>query len=169
MAAPEGQSGLLYDSSAWLAISFLIFCYILWKFGKNAVIKMLDGRIEKIKADIVSAENLRVEAQELLAQYERKHRDAVKEAEAIVANAEKHAAQIKKDAEKDLSEAMDRREKQLKERLERMKQNAIGEIQQYAANLAIQATTEIITSQLDKKSNEKLVDQSIKDLSKNIH
>ncbi len=161
--------GLLADTSAWLTLSFIIFAVILYKAGKDAILKALDKRIEKIRTDISSAENLRVESQELLAQYERKHRDAVKEAEDIIKNAEKHAAEIKKNADIELKETMARREKQLQERLERMKTSAIAEIQQYATDIAIKATTEIIATKLDKAANANLVDQSIKQLSKNIH
>lgn len=169
MAAPHEDAGLLADTSFWLLISFSIFVFILWKKGKDAFVGLLDKRIEGIKDEIQTAENLHIEAQELLAQYQRKHRDAVKEADEIIKNAEKHAKQIQKQAEKDLAETMARREKQLADRLDRMKQNAIDEIQSYAANLAIDATREIIVEKLDKKVSDKLVDSAIKDLGKNLH
>lgn len=161
--------GLLSDSTIWLLLSFIIFSVILWRKGKDAFLALLDKRIEQIRQDIQTAENLRVESQELLAQYQRKHRDAVKEAEKIIANAEKRAEELRKQSEADLKETMDRRERQLKERLARMEQSAIADIQKYAADLAIEATAEIIADALDKKANEKLVDQAIKDIGKNIH
>ena len=152
---------LLQDSNVWLVFSFLIFGTIAFKFGKGVLLSMLDKRIEAIREEIKTAENLRVEAQEMLAQYQRKHKDAVKDSEAILATAKKQAEEIKKQAEKDLDETIARREKQLAERLERMKQNAKNEILEHASNLAIAATSEIIADNLDKKSNEKLVDQAI--------
>ncbi|MDB2682698.1 F0F1 ATP synthase subunit B [Alphaproteobacteria bacterium] len=168
MADPTHDAGLLADSNFWVAVSFVIFAGIVWKFGKGAIISMLDGRIEKIKSDIATAENLRVEAQELLAQYQRKQRDAEKEAARILDDAKKNAAQIKKDAEKELKESVKRKEKQLEERVIRMQQNAVEEIQAYAADLAIKATTEIVMDSLDKKANAKLVDEAIKDV-KQLH
>ncbi len=160
---------LLHDSTFWLLISFILFSIILWRKGKTAITDLLDKRIEGIRQDIQTSENLRTEAQELLAQYQRKHRDAVKEAEGIVKTAEKQAKEIQKKADADLKETMERREKQLQERLDRMEHSAIAQIQKYAADLAIKATTEIITEHLDKKSNEKLVNQAIKDVGKHIH
>ncbi len=159
---------LTHDTNLWVGFSFLIFAYIVWSKGKDAFTSLLDSRINTIKQEIETAENLRTEAQELLAQYQRKHRNAVQEAAEIVANAEKHAEVIRKDAEAELKVQMKRREKQLEERIERMKSTAIAQIQQHAANLAINATREIIAEKLDKKANENLVDQSIKNLSKNI-
>jgi F-type H+-transporting ATPase subunit b len=153
----------------WFNISFAIFVVIAYKFGKGAILGLLDGRIESIRKEIESAESLRVEAQELLAQYQRKHKDAVKDAQAIVANAEKQAAEIQKKAEDDLEETIARREKQLQERLSRMEQAAAEEIRQRAASLALEATAEIIAAELDKKTNEKLVDASIKGIAGNLH
>ena len=148
--------GLLEDSYTWLIASFLIFCFICYKFGKKAFLGLLDTRIQSIQKELETSESLRVEAQELLAQYQRKQRDAEKEAESIIARAEKNALQIRKDAEKQLSETLERREQQLKDRLEQMEQSAIQEIREHAANLAVQATRQIITEKLDKKEREKL-------------
>jgi len=163
------MSDFLHDPSIWLLFSFLIFAAIIWKMGSSAFTALLDKRIAEIKEEIETAENLRVEAQELLAQYQRKHRDAVKDAEQIILNAQRHADEIRKQAEKDLAENLERKEQQLRDRLSRAEQSAIQEIQNYAADLAIKATTEIIADKLDKKTSEKLVNDSITNISKNMH
>jgi F-type H+-transporting ATPase subunit b len=153
----------------WYVISFLGFLAIMWKFGKPALLKSLDGRIETIRKEIKTAENLRIEAQELLAQYQRKHRDAIKEADKIIADAKKSSQEVVKQAEKDLAETVAQREAQLEGRIKRMEQSAIQEIQAYATDLAMKAATEIITEKLDKNTAGKLVDQSIKDVADNFH
>lgn len=159
---------LLQDSHIWFTLSFLIFVAIIVKVGLPALNKMLDARINEIKKDLETSENLRVEAQEMLAQYQRKHRDAVQEAEKILSTAKENARQIKESAEAELEATMRRREDQLADRLERMEQNAINEIQSYAADLAMNAATQIIVEKLDKKTNAKLVEQSISNLEKNV-
>jgi len=156
---------LLQDSNTWVLLSFLLFLFIIFRLGKNAFLGMLDKKINDIRKEIETAESLRVEAQELLAQYQRKQRDAASEAEDIVANAKVHAKEIQKQAEKDLKDIAKRREQQLQERLDRMEQNAIQEIRAHAAELAVKATAEIIAKQMDKKTNENLVDASIKNVS----
>ncbi len=163
------MDALLHDPAIWLLCSFVIFAVMLYRKGKGAVLALLDKRIEGIRDELETAENLRVEAQELLAQYQRKHRDAVKDADNIIANAQKGADDILKKAESDLAESLSRKEQQLRDRLTRAEQAAIQEIQAYAADLAIKATTEIITSKLDKKTSERLLDASISNVSKNIH
>ena len=155
---------LLNDATVWVLISFIVFSIGAFKFGRQGLMAKLDGRIEEIRREIASAENLRIEAQELLAQYQRKQRDAAREAEAIIATAKKSAQEIGKQAEADLAEAMQRREQQLAERLARMEQAAIAEIREHAAELAVKATREIIAGQMDQDTNGKLIDQSIKRL-----
>lgn len=142
----------------------MIFSFICYKYGKDSILGMLDSRIAKIREEIKEAENLRIEAQELLAQYQRKHRDAIKEAEKIITNAEKHAIEIRKRAEAELVETMNRREDQFKERMKNMERAAMNEIQSYAANLSIQATQRIIAEKLDKKIAGQLADQAIKNI-----
>lgn len=153
---------LLQDAHVWVLISFLLFAAVAFRFGASKFTSMLDGKIEAIRDDIKTAENLRIEAQELLAQYQRKQRDAAKEADQIVSSARKAAEMIRKEADTELQETMARKEAQLSERLARMEESAKAEIQTYAAELAVKATREIIASRLDQAANDRLVDQSIK-------
>ncbi len=150
------------DAHSWVLISFLLFAAVAFRFGKDKFLAKLDSRIDSIRDDIKTAESLRIEAQELLAQYQRKQRDAVKEAEQIVAGARAAADMIRANAEKELQDMIARKEDQLAQRLKRMEDNAKAEIQAYAAELAVKATTEIITSRLDRAANDRLIDQSIR-------
>jgi F-type H+-transporting ATPase subunit b len=160
---------LLHDTHVWFAFSFIVFLLLAWRFGKAAILASLDKRIETIRREIETAENLRVEAQELLAQYQRKQRDALKDAENIIKTAKKSADEHRKESEAELRAVMERREKQLEERLARMEQSAIHEIQKHAAELAMDATARIIAEKLDKKSHERLVDQAIEGMSGKIN
>ncbi len=155
---------LLHDATVWVLISFLIFVGLAWRFAKAGLLGKLDGRIAEIKKEIAEAESLRLEAQELLALYQRKHRDAAKEAAEIVASARKHADKIAKEAQKEIEETIARREQQLKERLRRMEETAIAEIKAHAAALAVKATAEIISDKLDQAANDRLVTQTITQL-----
>lgn len=165
----EETYAILENPYMWYSISFFTLCFIIYKFGGPFIGKYLDGRIEEIKRDLQEAESLRVEAQEMLAQYQRKHRDAVQESEEILKRAKENAEQFRKNAEAELEATMQRREEQLEERLKRMEQNAIDDIKSYAAQLAMNAAEQIVIDQLDKKTNTKLVDQSIDTLEKNLH
>lgn len=160
---------LLTNQYFWYTISFLMFVGILLKYALPMANRLLDGRIAQIIRNLEESENLRVEAQEMLAQYQRKHRDALQESQKIIDTAKENARQYKENALLDLEEIMKVREKQLTERLGRMEQNAIGEIQTYAAELSIQAARQIIEEKLDKKTNTKLMENAIKSIEQNLH
>ncbi len=160
---------LAHDTSLWVAISFVIFAAIIFVLGRKSVTASLDCKIEEIKSEIENAERLRVEAQELLAQYQRKQRDAEKEAGEMLEHAKKQAKQLKKDAEKELAVSMDRREDQLAERLKRIEENAISEIQSHAADLAVTASQEMIIKTLDDTLNASLNEKTIKGIAKQIN
>lgn len=159
---------LFQDTGIWVLISFLVFCAVMWRFAKDKFCALLDGRIETIRKEIDAAESLRVEAQELLAQYQRKQRDAAKEAEQIIETARAHAEEARKEAEKDLEKTMARREQQLQERLNRMQEKATQDIQAYAAQIAVQATREIIAEKMDDKNSARLIEQSIRNISDSL-
>lgn len=158
----------LENTYFWYLVSFSMFAGIIWKYGKPALLNYIDNRIAAIREEIDQAESLRTEAHELLAQYQRKHRDAVDEAEGIIKNAEHHAKEIRAQAEAEIDEIIARREKQLEERIARMEQSAVEEIKAHTANLAIEATAGIIADKLDKKANQNLVDASIGAISKKL-
>jgi F-type H+-transporting ATPase subunit b len=153
---------MLADLHFWVTLSFILFVLMFLKFGKGPLLAKLDAKIAEIKNEIATAESLRVEAQNLLAQYQSRQRDAAKEAQAIIDNARRHADEIRRNAEQDLKEAATRREQQLQDRLRRVEENALAEIRAYAAELAVKATREIIAEKMDDKTNARLVEQSVK-------
>lgn len=160
---------ILADTSIWLTVSFAIFAWILWSKGKSALLSSIDSYIATVRQEIGAAKSLKAEAQGLMQEFEAKHRDSVKEAEEILALARKQVAQIQEQAAKDMAEASARREKQLAQRLERMKQAAMTEIQNYAADLAIKATREIIIEKLDSREHKRLVEAAVKDVTRHIN
>jgi F-type H+-transporting ATPase subunit b len=157
----------LQDAHNWVAISFVIFVVLAWVLGRKQVTGKLDTRIDTIRKDIETAETLKAEAQTLLNQYLQSQREATAEAAKIVDHARTSANDILRTAEQDIAEAAKRREQQLQERLKRMEQAAIDEIRARAADLAVKATAELIAAHMDQETNNRLVDQSIKDLAKN--
>ncbi len=160
---------ILHDTGIWLVFSFIIFLGIIIKAGLPALNKMLDGRINQIQKDLETAESLRVEAQEMLAQYQRKQRDAVQEAEKIISTAKANAVQLRETAESELNEMIERKEAQLQERVSRMEQNALNEIQNHAATHSMKAAEQLIIESLDKKVSTKLIEDSISSVDKYVN
>lgn len=157
------------DPTIWVLISFVIFVALAVVFGRGMILKMLDDKILAIRTEIANAAALRDEAQKLLLEYETKQKAAHSEAEKMLEAAKKQAAELHEKADRDLTETMSRRESMMKDRIQRMEEAAMDDIRRYAADLAISATTEIITQKLDQASANKLADQSIRKVSENLN
>lgn len=156
---------LLHDTNIWVAFSFVLFVALMIKAAKPVILTILDTHIAQVKKEITTAETLRNEAQALLDQYQAKQRDALAESEKLLANAKAQAISLQQQAEQELTETMARREVMLQERLKRMEVQAIEEIQRYAADLALKATTQIIVEKMDQSTAQRLIDSSIQKVS----
>lgn len=160
---------LQHNTTLWVAFSFLIFVAVAVKFAGKAVIGGLDKKIAEIKAEIETAQRLKQEAQDMLADFQNKQRDAEKNALDIIEQAKASALAVQKQAEYELNETMERREAQLADRLQRIEEKAIADIQNHAADLAMKATREIVEKTLDDKAGSKLVDQTISSVAKYLN
>lgn len=163
------MTDLLHDTNVWVAISFTIFAIVAYKYGKNIFLNGLDAKIDNIKTELEEAERIRVDAQELLAEYQRKHKDAMSEADKIISEAKKHAEDIRKKAEADMDRANERREAQLNEKLARLEQNAAQEIQAYTAQIAVNAARDIFRDKMNAKSDKEIIAETMSNISKTIN
>lgn len=151
----------LQSTNVWVAFSFILFAVVFMKYGWSVVISKLDGGINQIRDNLAQAEALRIEAEKMLADYQARHRDAMHEADDIIARAQEQAAAIREQAEADLQDTLGRREKQLDERLSRIEATAQAELRAHTAQLALRASEDLIRKSLDAKGQKSLVEQSI--------
>lgn len=157
------QHGLLQDTHFWVLLATILFVILAFVKGKGPILSLLDGRTAKIKNDLDEAARLRAEAETLLADAQRKHRDAVQTAQKIVDGAKETADRLHKDAERKLDESLKRREAQLTDRIARAEAAAVQEIRTQAADLAARAAEKLLQDNLPK-TGAKLVDDAIREL-----
>lgn len=155
------------DPTFWVAAAFIIFVALAIKpLGVHRqMFAALDKRGQRIGKEIEEAEALREEAQKLLADYKRKQRDAVKEAEEIVAHAKAEAGRLREQAQKDLEASLQRREQAAMEKIAQAEAQALQEIRNQAVDVALAATARLISDNLDQAKSASLVDEAIGDLS----
>ncbi|MGE5148015.1 MAG: F0F1 ATP synthase subunit B [Candidatus Eiseniibacteriota bacterium] len=159
----------LENPETWVAAAFLIFvAFVAWKaFGP--AMKSLDARAARIKAELDEAQRLRDEAQHLLAEYKRKQRDAVKEAEEQMRAAQEEAQRQRERAEVDLANSLKRREQQALDRIGQAESEALAEVRTLAVDLAVGATRKLIAETVDQGKAAALVDDAIKNLPQKLH
>jgi F-type H+-transporting ATPase subunit b len=159
----------LADPTFWVMISLLLFAALVYQPIAKALPKALDSRADKIRAEIEEAEKLRAEAQDLLAQYQRKQREVAGEAETIVRHAREEANRMAEEGKARLEAALKRREKAALERIRRAEEQARAVIRARAVDLAIEATRKLLAERLTDAKSDALVEAAIKDLPKRLH
>jgi|DEB0MinimDraft_10_1074344.scaffolds.fasta_scaffold82913_2 F-type H+-transporting ATPase subunit b len=157
------------DPSFWVGLAFVLVIGFLAKPIMRGVGASLDSRADKIRDQIEEARKLREDAQSLLAEYQRKQRDALSEAEAIVAQAKEEAKRMKAQAEKDLEHSIERRRAQALDRIAQSEAQALASVRNTAVDVAIAATEKLISEKLGADQQAGLVDQSIKDLGSRLN
>jgi F-type H+-transporting ATPase subunit b len=130
---------------------------------------MLDQRAIKIKADLDEAQKLKDEAQALLAEYQRKQKDALREAAEIIETAKTVALRQAKEAATNLDLAFTRREKLALEKITQAEAAAIAEVRREAVDVATAAAKKLIASSLNDARASALVDAAIKDVDTRLH
>ena len=159
----------LEDPVVWLVLSFVIFVGAAFIFGRKSATAVLDNEIAKIRTQIATAEALKSEAEHLVAQYKSDLQNAHIQADKIIADAQKQADDMRAEGVAALNETMTRREAMLKNRMEQMERSAMDDMRRYAAELAVAATTEIITQKMTPQSAQSLADKSINTISKSLN
>ena len=149
-----------------VAIAFVIFIVLVaWK-GTKKLTAGLDQRAEAIRKQLDETQNLREEAQAALASYQRQQRDALAEADEIVAQAKMDAERLKVQAEAVLTATIKRREEQAVERIAQAEATAIKDVRDQAIELAIGVATKIITEKMTKTVQNELVNDASENLMK---
>ena len=152
----------------WVLVAFLVFmAAVIWK-ARGAMMGALDGRAQRIRHDIDEAQRLRDEAQALLADYQKKQKEAMSEAEAMVRQAEDEAKRLRARAEADLTASLKRREQQALDRIAQAEAQAVAEVRNLAADLAVAATQKILVERLDPAKAEGLVSDAIAELPRRL-
>ena len=160
---------MLQSTTFWVAVAFVIFIGIVAYFGMRPILRMLDARGEKIRKDIDEAEKLREEAQRQLADYKKKQREAQREAEEILEHAKTEAKRMRERSERELEEQLKRRERLTMEKIEQAEAQALAEVRNRAADIAVRATEQLLRDNMSDQHQKQLVDSTIEGVRKNLH
>jgi F-type H+-transporting ATPase subunit b len=163
------EASILENPHTWVYLGFALFFVLAGPKIWRALAQMLDRRSLKIKSDLDEAQKLKDEAQALLAEYQRKQRDAMREAEEIISNAKALAQRQIKDSGRKLEENLARREKASLEKIAQAEAQALAEVRREAVDVAAAAAAHIIRGQVDGTRGGALIDQAIAEVEKKLH
>lgn len=159
----------MFDEKFWVAAAFVIFVALVTPKMWPAITSRLDARSQRIRDELDEAVRLREEAQALLSQYQRQQRDAEQEAQAIIDQAQAEAKQMIDAAERRLDEQMIRREQMAKDKIAQTEAEAVAALRAAAADIAVDAATDVIRQQLDAARADDLIEHAISDLGNRLN
>ena len=159
----------MFDQTFWVALAFVMFIAVVYKPVSRKLAAALDARAEKIKLEHDEAVRLREEAQALLAGYERRQNEALKEAENILGNAREEAERQTRQAGEALEVFIRRREAQAVDRIARAEEEATADVRNAAVELAMATTRKLIISELKEDRAQALIDDAIAELGDKLH
>jgi F-type H+-transporting ATPase subunit b len=149
----------------WVAVAFVAFVLVLLYYRVPRLIsKALDERAEAIRKELDEARRLREEAQALLADYQKKHRNVGQEADVIVETARREAEALANETRASMTESLERRTRMAEEKIERAEAQALDEVRASAIDVAVAAAEKILREKMAAGGDASLVDQSIRDL-----
>jgi F-type H+-transporting ATPase subunit b len=155
----------LDDPTFWVLLALVLFLgLIVYLKLPGALAKRLDARAASIAKELEEAKRLREEAQELLASFQRRQREAETEAEAIISQAHRDAARFAEEARAKASEQIERRAALAERKIAQAEADAAAAVRAQAAELAIAAAERLLRDGLDAKAHGELVDAGTAEL-----
>ena len=134
------------EPETWVAIAFIILMGLFAYLGiHKTVLKALDHRAERIKAELDDARRLKDEASKLLAEYKTKRSSAEREAAEIISNAKAEAERIAAEAKTKMEDFVTRRTKTAEGKIALAEAQAIADVRSAAANAAVAAASTILS------------------------
>ncbi|MEK7821222.1 MAG: F0F1 ATP synthase subunit B [Pseudomonadota bacterium] len=160
---------IIQDPTFWVAIALLFFIAVVSKPVAKSVPKALDDRARKIRAEIEEAEAIRAEAQELLAQYQQKQRDAKADAQRIVQHAREEADRLIAEGTARIEVSLKRREQAAMDRIRRAEAQAVAQVRTRTVELAIEAAARMLADRVAGPKGDALIDRAIRELPLKLH
>jgi F-type H+-transporting ATPase subunit b len=159
---------IIHDPTFWVLVAFVIFVIAVYKPIRGALLGGLDSRIAEIRQEVEEAEKLREEAQSLLAKYQRQQRQALQDAENIVARARESAERHRAEAEESMKEMVRRQEEQAREKIAQAEATAIQQVRAMSVDLAMAAAEKLLVERLGGTEGSRLIDASIQDIPRKL-
>ncbi len=152
------------DATFWVAVSFLIFVFLLIYFKIPTKIKnILDENIKKIRNQVDESEKLKEEAKNKLAEQERKFDSSKSEINKMLQKANEQAEKNIVKAKNIFHNQMDMKKKNTDEKIKQLKNQAIKDLKNASIHIAFESIDKLMLNSPDKDQLNKLFHRSVEE------
>jgi F-type H+-transporting ATPase subunit b len=153
------------DNTFWATVALLIFVAVVIYYKIPGMLsKSLDERANNIRNELAEAKRLREEAKQLLDEFQRKRKEAEKDAADIVAAAKREADMLLDEAQRKTEEYVVRRTALAEQKIEQAEREALIEVRSSAVDIAVEAARKLLADRVDAKSGAELFKSSLKEV-----
>ena len=171
--APEGAALSPFagnvGNAIWTLAIFLLVVLILGKFAWGPVLALLQERERFIHKTLADAKHDREEAEARLKEYAAKVQSARAEAGAIVEEARRDAEKLREDLKQRARTEADTMVQNAERQITLQTQRAIQEIRREAVDLSVAIASKIIQRNITKEDNQRLIDETIRQVGSGGH
>jgi F-type H+-transporting ATPase subunit b len=147
---------------SWVLVAFLLFVALLVYLKVPALVaRMLDERAARIAKDLEEARKLREDAQALLADYQKRRKEAEGEAAAIIAQARESAEEYAIEARRKMAEVVEIRTRQAEQKIAQAEAAAVKDVRNAVTDIAVAAAQDLIADTAKGARGAALIAQSI--------
>src|SRR5258708_24024416 len=140
------------EPETWVAIAFIILMGVFIYVGvPRTVLKALDTRSARIKAELDEARRLKEEAAKLLAEYKARQASAEREAQDIIASARAEAERIAAEARPKMEDFVARRTRTAESKIALAEAQAVADVRAAAAEAAVTAASNILSQSVKRE------------------
>ena len=145
------------DATFWVAISFFLFVgALIYLKVPQKVNNSLINQINEISRELDEAKKLKVEAKNLLSDYENKIDKSKKEAQEVIKSAKKDSEKLILEKTKQFYQIIEGRKKSTKQRISQMKEKALYDIKNSSVKITMETIEYLIKNSIDKNKLENL-------------
>ncbi|CAA9474603.1 MAG: hypothetical protein AVDCRST_MAG69-329 [uncultured Solirubrobacteraceae bacterium] len=166
--AEEGGGSFLVSPDIglmiWTLLVFFLSMLLLRKLAFPRIAEALDKRQRAIEESIDSAERVRVEADQLIAEYRERLAEARTQADEIVARARKTGEQAEAASVVAARQKHDELLEQTRREIQLETQRAIHEIRSEVADMTVRATEKVTRKSLTEADQHRLVEEALSEL-----
>ena len=158
------------EPETWVAIAFVILLAVFAYLGVHRIVlKTLDHRSARIKAELDDARRLKEEAAKLLAEYKARHAGAEREAEDIIASAKVEAERIASEARTKLEDFVARRTRTAESKIAMAEAQALADVRAAAADAAVTAASTILSQSVKGQLADDLLAKGIAEVREKLN
>ena len=154
----------------WVAVAFVILMAVFAYFGiHRTVLKTLDNRSDRIKAELDDARRLKEEAAKWLAEYKARHATAEREAHDIIASAKTEAERIASEAKTKMEDFVARRTRSAESKIALAEAQALADVRAAAAEAAVTAASAILSQSVKGQVADDLLTKGIAEVREKLN